>query len=95
MKNILLKLKNFMLWVYSKEPAFLLENGWFNESLAGFVGGLFFMLIFGGSLLWTFIVFNIISVLYETVIDPNGWDIEDVLMRVPALVLAMTLWKLL
>lgn len=88
-------LRKFMLWVYSIEPKFLVENSWANESLAGFVGGIVFMLLLHNSVLLTFIIFNLISILYERFVDPNGWSIEDVLSRLPAFTVAIILMKLL
>jgi hypothetical protein len=86
------RLKKFMLWVYSIEPGGLLRSSWMNESLAGFAGGIVFMLLLHGSAVWTFLVFNLVSVLYERFVDPNGWSWSDVLSRVPGLILAIVIF---
>ncbi len=89
-------MKNFMTWIYSIEPAWFRDNGWVNESFAGFVGGALFMWISGGSIITTLIGFNLISVVYELFVDPHGWSIKDVLMRLPALAvttIALTIWR--
>ena len=89
------KLKTLIKWVYSIEPSWFRNNGWINESVAGFVGTLVLMLATSGNIWLSVIVFTIVSVFYEKEIDPNGWSIVDVLMRVPGMILAVVLYKLL
>ena len=88
-------MKAFMNWVYSLEPSWLLRNGWLNESIAGFAGTLIVMFATSGNIWASVILFSGISIFYEKEIDPNGWSITDVLMRVPGMILAVVLYKFL
>ena len=89
------KLKTLIKWVYSIEPSWFRNNGWINESVAGFVGTLVLMLATSGNIWLSVIVFTVVSVFYEKEIDPNGWSITDVLMRVPGMLLAVLVYKFL
>ena len=84
-----------MNFIYSLEPSWFRNNGWLNESVAGFTGTLVLMLATSGNVWLSLIVFTVVSVFYEKEIDPNGWSIADVLMRVPGMILAVVLYKLL
>lgn len=89
------KLKTLIKWVYSIEPSWFRNNGWLNESIAGFTGTLIVMFATSGNVWQSVILFSFVSVFYEKEIDPNGWSIVDVLMRVPGMILAVVLYKLL
>ena len=89
------KLKTLMKWIYSIEPSWFRNNGWINESVAGFVGAMLVMIVSSGNIFESVVVFSAVSVFYEKEIDPNGWSIRDILMRVPGMILAVALYKLL
>ena len=88
-------MKKIMDFIYSLEPSWFRNNGWLNESVAGFAGTLILMFATSGSVWQSIILFSVVSVFYEKEIDPNGWSIVDVLMRVPGMILAIVLYKLL
>ena len=88
-------MKKIMNFIYSLEPSWFRNNGWLNESVAGFTGTLVLMLATSGNVWLSLIVFTVVSVFYEKEIDPNGWSIVDVLMRVPGMLLAVLLYRLL
>ncbi len=88
-------LSSIMKRIYSSEPSWFRNNGWINESVAGFAGTLIVMLATSGNIWQSVILFSFVSVFYEKEIDPNGWSIPDVLMRVPGMLLAVALYRLL
>lgn len=74
-----------------------------NEYLAGFIGGLITLLLFGlFSHIWwlimieAFIMFNILSIYYETHWDLNGWENgKDVWTRWWGFGVAVIVWALI
>lgn len=97
-------LRSAVVWLFSFEPHWFQANGWINESFAGLLGGLTFSWLYDratgvkrrdwGALIDIFAAFNTVSVVYELFIDPHGWSIADVSMRIPALIVGMLIWRM-
>ena len=95
-------LKKLMAAFQAKQPDWLKNDGWLNESVAGALGAIAFWFLFyflfrglgWRATIWdiagaAFDIFNLVSMFYEKYIDPNGWDIYDVWQRVPALIVML------
>ena len=94
-------MKRIFNWIFAHLPERLVSREWLMESLAGIVGGIFFLWLFGHlpisrqlNAAFSFLIFNWISIEYELRADPNGWSLKDVLMRIPALLLILFMYLL-
>lgn len=91
-------LRAVMIAFFAVEPAWLRDNGWVNEPLAGFLGTLIIAALcrtvivdVHAALLTAAVLFTVVSILYEVYVDPHGWDLDDALMRVPGMLVALVI----
>ncbi len=74
------------------EPAWFSRNSYVNEMVGGALGTLLIAIVIGP--IKAVIAFQILSIMYERTIDPNGWSLDDVLQRLGGSLIAAALWIL-
>lgn len=75
-------LKNAIRWLQSLLPAWIQSNSWVSEGISGAALVLVPMIWLSAGLAW--VVALGFSVFYEAVLDPWGWNLDDVLQRLVA-----------
>ena len=79
------------VYTWIGQRTFFKWPGWFSETLSGLVttalavGILLLLPLWAAAL----VVAILLSLVYETLIDPNGWSVEDVALRMIGIGLAV------
>jgi len=86
------KIKAFIKWLQSFEPAWMTKSTWINEGLSGVF---YIPLAIWLGPYWALLIYTTGSYGYERWLDPWGWDDLDFAQREIAALLLTLLWTVL